>query len=131
MLRRLLGHPHHPGDRRDHQGRIGERRQIDEPDAIGEALRHLRRGGQRQTSLADAAGADQRHQAHVVLGEEAAEEGQLIFPPDQPRRLGREMDGDAGRGGGRHGDPSVARRPRSDLAGGWSAMGLQAITLAA
>ena len=100
MLRGLLGHPHHAGDRRDHQGGIGERRQIDEPDAIGEALRHLLRGGQRQTRLADAAGADQRHQAHVVLGEEAAEEGQLILPPDQPRRLGREMDGDAGRGRG-------------------------------
>ena len=104
--------PHHPGDRRHHQGGIGERRQIDEPDAIGEALGHLLRGGNRQAGLADATGTDQRQQAHVVLGEEAADEGQLVLPVDQPRRLRREMDGDAGRGGGSHGEPSVARRPR-------------------
>ena len=85
--------PHHPGDRRHHQGGIGERRQIDEPDAIGEALRHLLRGGNRQARLADATGPDQRQQAHVVLGEEAADEGQLVLLVDQPRRLRREMHG--------------------------------------
>ena len=100
ILRRLLAHPHHAGDRRHDQGGIGQRRQIDEPDPIGEALCYLLRGGNRQARLADAAGADQRQQAHVVLGEEAAEEGQLILPPDQPRRLGREMHREAGRGGG-------------------------------
>ena len=48
--------PHHPGDRRHDGSGIGERRQIDEPDAIGEALRHLLRGGNRQSRLADATG---------------------------------------------------------------------------
>ena len=123
ILRRLLAHPHHPGDRRHHQSGIGQRRQIHEPDAIREALRHLLRGGNRQARLADASGADQRQQANVVLGEEAADEGQLVLAPDQSRRLRREMHGDAGRGGGRHGAPSVVRGPRCDHAGGWSEAG--------
>jgi hypothetical protein len=132
ILAPLRAPPDDAGDRGQHQGGIGQRRQIDEPDAIGEALRHLLRGGNGQAGLADAPGTDQRQQAHVVLGEEAAHEGQLILPPDQLRRLGREMHREAGRGESRHGKPPVTRRARCGRVGGWSeAGGTTAITLAA
>ena len=102
-------HPHHPGDRRDHQGRIGERRQIDEPDAIGEALATCAARPAPDESC-------RRHRGRSASagarrpGRGGCGEGQLVLAPDQSRRLRREMNGDAGRARGRHGDPSVARR---------------------
>jgi hypothetical protein len=90
VLSGLLAHAHDARDRRQSQAGIGQRRQIDEPDPIGIALRHLLGDGDGQPGLAHPTRSGQRQQANLLLGQEGAEEGQLVLPINQPGRLGRE-----------------------------------------
>ena len=50
------------GQRRRHRSRIDQRRQINEPDAVGKRVEDLGSDLERQAGLADAAGPEQREQ---------------------------------------------------------------------
>jgi hypothetical protein len=106
VLAGKLAHAYDARDRRQSQAGIGQRREIDEPDPIGIALRHLLGDGDGQPGLAHPTRSGQGQQANLLLGQEGAEEGQLVLAVDQPGRLGRQLGRDAGHGGGLHRDPS-------------------------
>ena len=60
---RALSNVEHRGHGLSHQARIGERRQVDDPDAVGKTIEHVRRQFQGQAGLATPAGAGKRQQA--------------------------------------------------------------------
>ena len=64
-----------------HQRRIGQRCEVDEPDAVAIGIENFRRGLQREARLADAAGAGQRQQA--CSRQELLDLGQLPFAADE------------------------------------------------
>ena len=74
------------------QGGIGQRRQVDKPDPVGEVLPHPLRRGDGQAGLADPTRSGQGQQADLVFGEEGAEARRLLLPVDQARRLRGEME---------------------------------------
>jgi hypothetical protein len=62
---RLLVHPECGGDGLRHQSGVDQRRQFDQPDAIGVVGQHCLSQRQRQTSLANATGSAERQQTSV------------------------------------------------------------------
>ena len=93
----LLPHPQRRRDGRGHEGRVGQRRQVDEPDPVGEGVEQLGRRLQRQARLADAARPGQRQQPGPRAGsvrsraEQRRRPRQLVSPTEERRRLGREV----------------------------------------
>ena len=77
------------GDRNRHKGRIGERRQIDEPDAVRTIVRHRRADVQREPRLADAAGA--RHRDDARLFQRRHDTGAVVDAADEGGDLNREV----------------------------------------
>ena len=61
-LARLLGDAQHRRHRIGYRRRIGDRRQLEKPNAVGELIGQARRDFQRQPGLADPAHPGQRHQ---------------------------------------------------------------------
>ncbi len=76
------GLPHHLG--------VADGCQREEVHAMRECRVQRRRRGQGQPGLADAAGAGQRHQPHLRLGERGAQVLQVAVPPDQRRHRHRQ-----------------------------------------
>jgi hypothetical protein len=71
------------------QARIGDRRQLDEPHAVGILAEHRARQLDGQTCFATAAGADKRE--HPALTETLLERFQLAFAPDEAGERGRQV----------------------------------------
>ena len=67
-----LGDAQRLGDHHRHQGRIADRRQLDEIDAIFELVEHINRNLKAQARFAHAARAGQRQQAHRGAAQEIA-----------------------------------------------------------
>ncbi len=86
---RLLLHAEHRRDRLRHEPRVRHRRELDEPDAVGVVVDDLGADLQRQSRLADAAGAGQRQQPR--RREESADLGELALAPDERGDLERQV----------------------------------------
>jgi hypothetical protein len=95
-LRFFFSHPQHPGDDRRHEAGVGERAQIDKPDAVGEGLDEVGGSLERQTCLPHAAGPRDGQQPHVVPAQERHDLGHLILAPEKGRRLHRQVVGPGG-----------------------------------
>ena len=80
-------------DRRADQGRLTNRLEGHEVDAVGERLGDARRELQRQAGLARAARSGQGQQAR--LGQPGGRVGQLVLAADEGRDLGRQVVGPA------------------------------------
>lgn len=76
------------GDRRAHEGGVGDRAEIDERDAVGERGPELGRESQREPRLAGARRTRQRDESHVRTKEQLPRARQLVGAADQPGRLG-------------------------------------------
>ena len=74
-------------NRRKDERRVAERRERDEPHAVGEGMRRLARNGEREPRLADAARPGDRHRSGSVE-ERLQDVGELLLAPDE--RVGGE-----------------------------------------
>ena len=81
----LLAHAEHLRRLADDQGRVADRRQVEEPDAVGKVVDLLRRDLQREAGLAQPAHAEQGQQARCA--EQALDLLQLAIAADERRRL--------------------------------------------
>jgi len=84
-----------------HEPTIGERRQLNPPDAARKALRHAHRNLPCQPGLAAAARARERRQSRFAEQPRAAFE--VVGPPHERAQLGRQI--------ARHPQPDMPRRP--------------------
>ncbi len=75
--------PQRPRDRREHEIGVGDRRQRDEGDAIGEVMLQWRGRCQGEPGLADPTGAGQREQADLQAKEQGLQLRGLLFPADE------------------------------------------------
>jgi hypothetical protein len=73
------------GNRGCDERRLGEWRQIDEDDAIGEPIGHILGDGECQARLADATGACQGEQRHGLVEEECSRGDDLFLTANEPR----------------------------------------------
>ena len=97
-----------------HQAGIGQRRQIDDPDAVGKAIEHVRGQLERQARLAAAAGAGERQQPGGR--DEPQELRDFPIAPDEVRELAPEgCDGSVATS---LADGTRGRRSRSDARSG-------------
>ena len=71
-------------NRRCHQLRIGQARQVDEDGALGELRRDVVRDGQDQAGLAHPTGPGQGQQGHGFVEQERPSCGSLVVAPDEP-----------------------------------------------
>ena len=94
----LLTHTQHGGDCLRNERRIGQWRQLDQPDSIREPRVHRRRQLQRQAGLAGAAWPSERQQAGV--SKRGGNRRQLVCAADEAGQLCRQVvrhGGDRGR----------------------------------
>src|ERR1700729_3231364 len=70
-------------DRPDHQLWVGDRRQLDEGDAVCEEVARLARERDREGALAAAAGADDRHESDARAPDEIVQRPQVSFAADE------------------------------------------------
>ena len=82
---RLLAHAQHVGDGLWHECRIGERGQRDEAGAVREIGGARGGKGKGEAGLADAAGAGQRQQTHVVAAQQRGGGSKFALAADQGR----------------------------------------------
>ena len=80
-----LAHAERRRDRRQDERGIGQRREVDEADAIGVAVGNTGGDHQRQVGLAGAPDAGERHQAIFMLRQEIAEHPHFRLAADQAR----------------------------------------------
>ena len=78
-------------DRGEDERRIAKRRQVDEPDAVGERVPRLARRREREASLPDPAGTRERDDPRAVIREQAPDVGELHLAPDEGVRRHREI----------------------------------------
>ena len=111
-----LAQPQRPRDGRREQGRVGQRGEGDEPDAVGVPGRHRPGNLQGQAGLPHAPRSGQGQQARARTQEQLPDSGHLALPPDEARQGGRQVQplGVQGRVGGRTGG---ARRQLADRRG--------------
>jgi hypothetical protein len=83
---RERGKPDGGRDSARNQAEVLERREVDQPDAIVEAIDHLLGDGKGHRRLSDAARADDRHDPDVI--QLALDGGDRIRAPDDARRNG-------------------------------------------
>ena len=88
----LRGDAEHRRDRRRHRVRVAHRRELDQPDAVGELARDLRPDLDREAGLADPADAGQRDQP--VPAHELGDLADDLLAPDHRAQLLREVAGD-------------------------------------
>ena len=86
----LRGEPEHARDRVGHQLRVGQVREVDEVDAVGEPLGEVVPGLEREPRLADAPGPGQRHQPRAAA-QQRRQLGELGLAADERRRRRREV----------------------------------------
>jgi glucose-1-phosphate adenylyltransferase len=67
------------GDRRNHKRRVGDWREIDEPNPVGKGVEQFCRRLQGQTRLAGAARTSEREQAHRVVAQQFANRRQIVL----------------------------------------------------
>jgi hypothetical protein len=79
-----LPHAECRGNGRNDEGRIGQRREIDEGDPIRKLIRHPRRDRERQPRLAGPARSGQRDEPDAVATQGGAQGLDLRLTPDQP-----------------------------------------------
>ena len=84
-LPRLLGDAQHRRGRVGHRRRIGDRGQLEQPDAVRELVGQVRRDFGRQAGLADPAHPGQRHQPMSL--QRLLHLGQFCCASDEARRL--------------------------------------------
>jgi hypothetical protein len=84
-----FGQPHRSGHGGDHPARIFHRRQVGEPDAIGELVDEAGSRLYRQTCLAGSSGTDDRHQPGAP--DQLVELGELLMATDEAGHLCREV----------------------------------------
>ena len=82
-------HAHHLGHGLRHQRRVRQRRQLDQPHAIGVLVQHLGTDLQRQAALADAAHAQKSQEPR--LAEQPPHLGELTLAPDEAVELLRQV----------------------------------------
>ena len=82
---RILAQPERGAGRRSDMLGGGQRRELDQPDAVARAVEQLGRGLQRESRLAGAAGAGQRHEPRAP--QQVRDVGDLALAPDQRARL--------------------------------------------
>ena len=87
----LLAHAQRLGDDAGDQFRIADRREVDEPHAIGIAIEQLRADLHRQPRLANATRANQREQAVTV--EQFFDLGDVVLAADEAGGLNRKIVG--------------------------------------
>ncbi len=78
-------------DRADDETRLGERRQLDEDDAVLEVVRGVPRRPQGEPRLAGAAGPGQRHETSLRITQERGQTLELLLPSDERGRLRRQV----------------------------------------
>ena len=78
-------------DRGQNESCIPNGREVDEPDAIREALRRLCRGSECEAGLADAAGTRDRHDARGAVAEKPQNVGKLLLAANQRVRRDRQV----------------------------------------
>ncbi len=81
----------HRRDSLRHEPRVGDRRELDEPDAIGKLVEHVSSDLQRQPRLAEAAHSEQREQPRAP--EQLADFGLAAFAANERRHLLRQVVG--------------------------------------
>ncbi len=79
-----LVHAQRPGERRQHEGRLGDGGQADDDGPVGEVRGHRVRGGEGEAGLADAAGTGQGQRG----GHRRAAAARAPPPPRAPARRG-------------------------------------------
>ena len=108
--------PRAPGDGRQHQRRVGQRREVDEGDAVGEGVGDVLGDGQGQPRLAHPAGPGQGQQGDGLVQQQGTRGGALGLPADEPgARDGRRSEA----GGSRQMQPCVAPRRTGDGQAAW------------
>ncbi len=90
---RRLANPDHPAQRDQHSLGVGRGREVHERHPVAEPVGDLAGSPDGQAGLAGPAGAGQRHQAHVPVGESLLDRGQLGAPADERSNLGRQAAG--------------------------------------
>ena len=106
-----LLHPQGFCDRRGHEGRVAERREVDEEDSLGKCVTQRGCRLERQPRLSRAAGARQRDQAGIVSKQQRPDRFELGVSADERRRLnGERRRYRPGRLGGYDGLPAGRRR---------------------
>src|SRR5215217_3192554 len=85
----LLVHAQHGGDGLRYQPWIGERGQLDQPDAVGKLIDHPSGDLEAQAGLADARRTDQRDQP--LAWHERHDLPDLALPADEARQPGRQV----------------------------------------
>ena len=83
-----------------HEAGIRDGRQVDERDAAREPVVHAVRRVDREAALADPSRTGQRHEPHVVVGQEVDDRRQLALPADERRERRGQLDGAVHRGEG-------------------------------
>ena len=86
---RLLHDAEHGRDRLGNQPCIGDRRKLDEPDAVGKFVEHVGRDLQRQPRLAETAHPEQREQRRFL--EQLSHLGLTALAADERRHLLRQV----------------------------------------
>jgi hypothetical protein len=71
------------GDGRTDQGRIADRGEGHEPDAVGEGIGHFLGDAERESGLADAAGTGEGQQANVGATHQVGDRGDFPLPTDE------------------------------------------------
>jgi len=72
-----------PADRRQHELRVDDRREVGEDGAVPQLGREGLGGGQAEPCLPRPSGAGERHEPHVVPPEQRLDGGDLEPPPDE------------------------------------------------
>ena len=86
-----LAHPEDTGDCWQDQRRIAERREIDEPDTVGEGVERFGCDGQRKPCLASPTWSGQGDESGALPLDLRRDMGDLRFAADQRRELHRQI----------------------------------------
>jgi hypothetical protein len=85
-----LPQPERPGDRRLDESRVGNRRERDGDDPVGEGVGARVRDGESQARLADSTRTGDREQTNVGTAQDLLDDRGLGVAADEPRRTRRE-----------------------------------------
>jgi len=81
-----VAHPEYVRDRGCHQIGLGDRGEVDKPNAIREIISHVSCTLESEVCLADSAWASQGEQPDIILLEDVTDSRQLPLASDKPRK---------------------------------------------